>query len=327
MLSYRHAFHAGNHADVLKHLCLVSTLTHLLQKDTPLHCLDTHAGAGAYRLDEMEAQKSGEADGGIALLMAKTGFSPAEQASAAVQSGAKEELPDALKHYLEAITAFNTATGAQGLRNYPGSPLLTHRLLRPHDRMKLFELHPTDGALLEEHLAQLPRNGARHELLKEDGFEGWKRFLPPPQDAATKSRRAFVLMDPAYEVKTDYPRASGAVAAMLQKFPTGVVMVWFPVVARPEAHELPRRLRAAAQKVGKPWLQATLCVGRVERPSARVLDNGRVVPPKASALIESGVFIVNPPFTLKAQLQAALPVVQAALSQGAGAGFEVTSGG
>ncbi|MET1115613.1 MAG: 23S rRNA (adenine(2030)-N(6))-methyltransferase RlmJ [Comamonas sp.] len=288
MFSYRHAFHAGNHADVLKHAVLIATLQYLTQKDAALTVLDTHAGAGLYRLDGDYAAKSGEASEGI-LKLAQT---PAE------------ELAPILQEYLALVRSFNQGSN---IRNYPGSPFISQALLRSHDKLKLFELHPTDMRSLAGNVTQLEA-GRQLAVLHEDGFEGVKKFLPPV------SRRALLLCDPSYEIKTDYGRVLDMVADSLKRFPTGTYAVWYPIIPRPEAHDLPRRLKTMAVKAGKGWLHVTLTV-----KSNKTSERG--------GLPASGMFIVSPPFQLKELLKPAMPQLVKLLGQDGNATFTLESGG
>ena len=295
MFSYRHAFHAGNHADVLKHSILIATVQYLTQKEAALTVLDTHGGAGLYRLDGDYASKSGEAEDGIMRLVA-----------------AKEsELAPILQNYMQMVRSFNQGNA---IRNYPGSPFITQALLRGHDRLKAFELHPTDMRSLAGNMAQLevPR---QVNILMEDGFEGVKKFLPPP------SRRALLLCDPSYELKTDYGRVLDMVADSLKRFPTGTYAVWYPIIPRPDAHDLPKRLKTLATKAGKSWLHATLTV-----KSSKITEDaaGEV---KRPGLPASGMFLINPPFTLKAALKEALPQMVELLAQDKHATHTLESGG
>ena len=293
MFSYRHAFHAGNHADVLKHTVLIATLTHLLLKEAPLLLLDTHAGAGLYRLDGDHASTSAESADGVARVLA-----------------AGTALAPALQDYADAVRAFNRGAAA---RVYPGSPFLMQRLLRQQDRLKLCELHPTDARALEGNVAQLEA-GRQIAVLREDGFEAVRKFLPPP------SRRALLLCDPSYEIKTDYARVAAMVQDALRRFPTGVYAIWYPLIARPEAHELPRRLKTLVQKAGKPWLHAALTI-KGGRAASAGTDTRR------PGLPASGMFLINPPYTLEPALRAALPQMAALLAQDKHAGWTLDSGG
>ncbi|WP_312791311.1 23S rRNA (adenine(2030)-N(6))-methyltransferase RlmJ [Diaphorobacter nitroreducens] len=285
MFSYRHAFHAGNHADVLKHTVLIATLQHLLQKDAALTVLDTHAGAGLYRLDGDYASTSAESADGILRL---------------VPPAAPPALAPALQDYVDMVRAFNQGDAT---RVYPGSPFITQRLLRAQDKLKLFELHPTDARSLAGNIAQLEA-GRQVAVLQEDGFEGVKKFIPPP------ARRALVLCDPSYEIKSDYLRVQALLQDALKRFATGVYAAWYPIIPRAEAHDLPRRLKTLAQKAGKPWLHATLTVKSSKLASPAAGEGAR-----RPGLPASGMFVVNPPFTLQGVLREALPQMAQLLAQ------------
>lgn len=294
MFSYRHAFHAGNHADVLKHTTLIATLQYLTQKEAALVMLDTHAGAGLYRLDGDYATTSAESNEGILRLR-----------------GAQDLCP-ALQDYVDMVKAFNTSATT---KVYPGSPFIEQRLLREHDKLKLFELHPTDCRSLSGNIAQL-RAGRQVQVLLEDGFEGVKKFLPPP------SRRALLLCDPSYELKTDYGRVVDMVADSLKRFPQGTYAVWYPIIPRPEAHDLPKRLKTLATKAGKGWLNAALTV-----KSSKITAAMREGAEKRPGLPASGMFLINPPYTLKDQLKLALPQMAELLQQDSNAGYVLETGG
>ena len=312
MFSYRHAFHAGNHADVLKHTVLIATLRHLLQKDTALTVFDTHAGAGLYRLDGEYAETSGEAANGFLKLLSylETPPAPAKKPTAAAKS-LTEGLAPIIKDYVELVASFNNK-GSHKV--YPGSPFIIQRLLGERDKLKLFEIHPTDTKTLSSNIAQLEA-GRQVAVLREDGFEGIKKFLPPP------ARRALVFSDPSYEIKNDYARVVATVADSLVRFATGTYAVWYPLIPRPEAHDVPRKLKTLATKSGKKWLNATLTIKSSKLTSD---DAGEVVRPGLPA---SGMFIINPPHTLKAALQLALPQLVEILGQDQHASFTLESGG
>jgi 23S rRNA (adenine2030-N6)-methyltransferase len=312
MFRYRHAFHAGNHADVLKHTVLIATLRHLLQKDTALTVFDTHAGAGLYRLDGEYAETSGEAANGFLKLLSyiETPPAPAKKPTATAKSIA-EGLAPILKDYVELVASFNNK-GSHKV--YPGSPFIIQRLLGERDKLKLFEIHPTDTKTLSANIAQLSA-GRQVAVLREDGFEGIKKFLPPP------ARRALVFSDPSFEIKNDYARVVATVADSLVRFATGTYAVWYPLIPRPEAHDVPRKLKTLATKSGKKWLNATLTIKSSKLTSD---DAGEVVRPGLPA---SGMFIINPPHTLKAALQLALPQLVEILGQDQHASFTLESGG
>lgn len=231
MLSYRHAFHAGNHADALKHLVLTHVLQHAVKKDKPLWYIDTHAGAGKYPLDQGYATKNAEFADGIARLWDDP------------------QLPPALAEYVEIVKKLN----AQELRSYPGSPAFALQQLRSQDRLHLFELHPSDYRLLQQCLktaSQLPasRKAAVHAA---DGFIGLKSLMPPTP------RRAIVLIDPPYEQKQDYKRVVTVIKESLQRFATGTYIIWYPLLQRPEPLNM---LNQIARLQPPSWLNVTLGV-------------------------------------------------------------------
>jgi 23S rRNA (adenine2030-N6)-methyltransferase len=276
MLAYRHAFHAGNHADVLKHLVLMLVLQHLNLKDKGWRYVDTHAGAGGYSLQGGPALKKGEFARGIGALWGR------------------QDLPAPLQALVDLVRAFND--GATTLRQYPGSPAIAQALMRPQDQLRLFELHPTDHKILASYLGDVP--GV--EVRMTDGFGALKGVLPPP------TRRGVVLIDPSYEIKTDYGRVLAALREALERFADGVVIVWLPQLQLVEAAQLPQRLKAAAEQGAKKgWLHARLTVAQADE--------------RGFGLLGSSVFVANPPHTLRASLQPVLPWLAQALGQFDGA--------
>jgi 23S rRNA (adenine2030-N6)-methyltransferase len=272
MLSYRHAFHAGNHADVLKHFVQVQLLRYLTQKDKAFWYIDTHAGAGAYELDSGFAAKNAEFSSGIARLWNA------------------DDLPEELSEYVNIIKALNNNSE---LTLYPGSPWLAQHCLREQDRARLFELHPSDFEILQENFA-----GQRSTVLQQaDGFAGLKALLPPPP------RRGLILIDPPYEEKQDYARVISALQEGLKRFATGTYAVWYPQLQRNESVQLPEQLRALPVN----WLHVALSV---QAPS----DDG-------FGMHGSGMFIINPPWTLHATLEKVLPVLVEKLGQDNAASF------
>ena len=215
-----------------------------------------------------------------------------------------------MQAYLELVRSFNTG---HSTKVYPGSPFIIQHLLRAHDKLKLFELHPSDMRSLAGNVAQLEA-GRQVAVLHEDGFEGIKKFLPPP------ARRALVLCDPSYEIKSDYGKVLDMVQDSLKRFATGTYAVWYPIIPRPEAHDLPRRLKTMAQKAGKSWLHATLTV-----KSSKITETleGQT---KRPGLPASGMFLINPPHTLKAALKDALPQMATLLAQDKHATHTLESG-
>ncbi len=267
MFSYRHGFHAGNHADVLKHMVLVQLLEHLLQKDKPFWVVDTHAGGGLYDLSSGYATKSGESASGIATLW------PLRK---------DKSMPKAVLAFLKQIAAVNQG---DELRWYPGSPQLAAQMLREGDHLRLFELHPTEIKLLQDHFAGVKRGVSIQGV---DGFAALKGCLPPPP------RRGLVHIDPPYENKDDYRRVTQTLKDATAKFATGTYAIWYPEVARRESQQLPAQLKRLAAELPKvDWLHATLRVKGAERDGM--------------GLFGSGMFVINPPWTLYDQLAQALP--------------------
>ena len=273
MLAYRHAFHAGNHADVLKHTVLTLVLRYMNSKPKAYRLIDTHAGAGGYSLEGRHAQKKGEYEQGIARLWAR------------------DDLPEAVADYVTLVRQFNPEGQ---LEQYPGSPAFAQMLLRSQDQLRLFELHPTDHRILASYLGAA--KGA--EVYDSNGFDGLKGQVPP------STRRAVVLMDPSYEGSRDYGHVISSLREALARFAEGVYMVWYPQVTKLEAAQLPKRLEALAPK---GWLHARLTV---QQPDSQ-----------GFGLAGSGVFILNPPYTLHDQLLAVLPFLTDVLGQYDGANF------
>jgi 23S rRNA (adenine2030-N6)-methyltransferase len=274
MLSYRHAFHAGNHADVLKHYIEIFLLDYLGQKEKPYWYIDTHAGAGCYQLDSGYAMQNAEFREGIGRLWER------------------DNLPSSIERYVSLVRKFNQ-DGELSL--YPGSPLIAAELLREQDRMRLFELHPTDVEILQKNFSA-HRKGT---LIKsEDGFAALKALLPPPV------RRALILIDPPYEDKSDYQRVVIAVKDGLRRFATGVFAVWIPLLQRAEARALPTQLKDLP---AKSWLYAEL---QVRQPGA-----------DGFGMHGSGMFILNPPWTLHAELKSLMPYLAQVLGVDAAANF------
>lgn len=275
MLSYRHAFHAGNHADVLKHFVLVCLLRHLARKDKPFWVIDTHAGAGAYGLDAGYAARGAEWENGIARLWGRT------------------DLPPELADYVGLVRGMNP----EGRLNfYPGSPYLAWKLLRREDRLRLFELHPTDVDLLGKTFQEA---GKQVMVTMGDGFAGLKGLLPPPP------RRALTLIDPAYEDKRDYGRVVDALKDSLRRFATGTYALWYPMLQRPEALRLPERLHSLKAE----WLDVGLAVSRPGKDGF--------------GMHGSGMFLINPPWTLAATLDTCMPVLKEALARDGGAAYQI----
>lgn len=225
MLSYRHAFHAGNHADVLKHLCLYLVLRYYNRKDKPYWYIDTHAGAGCYSINSTYAQKTGEYEQGFARLLTS-----------------EKPLVSPLNDFVQTI---QTITHNQ--EAYLGSPLIAAHLLREKDKIRLFEKHTTDFPLLNQACQSY-----RHKTIikQEDGFQGLISLLPPP------TRRAVTLIDPSYETEDDYHQVSGTLKKALKRFANGCYMVWYPILNKERSQQLPEQLK----KIAPHYLNAVLQV-------------------------------------------------------------------
>lgn len=256
MLSYRHGFHAGNFADVQKHAVLTLLVQALLRKDTPFCYLDTHAGAAMYDLQSTLPRKTGEFEAGIGRLWER------------------KDVPPEAADYLAAVRAANVQRQHKGLRYYPGSPWLVQHFLRDQDRMVLTELHTTEAPLLKEAFAK-SKHVAVHHM---DGYQALKAFLPP------KERRGLVLIDPAYELPDEFERATKALIAAWQRWPTGIFALWYPIAKREALSGFYRKITDSGMR---KVLRAELCIARDDVPNRL---NG------------SGLIIVNPPWQVDEQI-------------------------
>jgi 23S rRNA (adenine2030-N6)-methyltransferase len=277
MLSYRHAFHAGNHADVLKHYVFCLVLDYFNQKPKPYWVIDTHAGAGMYALESDFAQKNAEFETGIARLFAA------------------KNLPESLENYVNLIKSFNQNNQ---LAFYPGSPKIAEYFLRAEDKLRLFELHPSDCKILLENFAG---KGKQTKIELQDGFSGIKACLPPP------TKRAVVLIDPPYELKDDYQRVLDCIHDSLRRFATGTCLVWYPLLQRPEPAQMVEELLA----LNIDFLHVRMSI------HAPYSDG--------FGMHGSSMFIVNPPYTLPKILEEAMPILTKLLALDEGADFQLTS--
>ncbi|WP_461521216.1 23S rRNA (adenine(2030)-N(6))-methyltransferase RlmJ [Porticoccus sp.] len=266
MLSYRHGFHAGNFADVLKHIVLVDLLDYLTQKDKPFEYIDSHAGAGLYKLSSPQANKTAEYEGGISRLE-------------------KEDFPE-LGRYLSLVGEACNGNGTR-LSHYPGSPWFARRYLRERDRAWLYEAHPTDFAVLEK----LMDRDSRVRCQQEDGFQGLLSHLPPT------TKRGLVLIDPSYEVKSDYQQVVDYLIKAHRKFPSGVFALWYPVVDRARIDRLTQKL------VGSGIRRIQLFELAVQADS------------NEHGMTASGMIVINPPWTQFERMQQLLPKLLSKLDQ------------
>jgi 23S rRNA (adenine2030-N6)-methyltransferase len=293
MLSYRHAFHAGNHADVLKHFVQIQLHDYMNQKDTPYTYIDTHSGAGVYALDSGYAAKNAEYETGIAPLWER------------------DDLPAPLKEYVDLVKELNPSGK---MRYYPGSPYCADKKARAQDRLRLFELHPADAKILADNFRKVAEHAAAQGVVassrgkrvlvdRGDGFHALKTLLPPP------SRRALVLIDPPYEDKQDYRKVREAVDDALARFPSAMIAIWYPVLQRMESRQFADKLKRLP---AKDWLNVTLTVST---PG-----------PDGFGLHSSGMFIVNPPYTLEPILRQVMPYLVQVLGKDEDASFVIESG-
>ena len=270
MLSYRHGYHAGNYADVLKHSVLLQVLKLMHKKPTPFAYIDTHAGAGGYALTDQFSQKTGEYLEGVAKLWGK------------------EDLPEPLAEYIADVTHFNQ--GKPELSFYPGSPAFVDMNRYEKERMVLHELHGADYAQLEEQFT-----GDRYiRIVKDDGLKGLIAAVPP------RERRGVILVDPSYEIKTDYQDVPNAIIKAHKKFATGVYMLWYPVVNRAQTEGM---LKILAQSGIKNQL-------RIEQAVRADSDE--------FGMTAAGLWIINPPWQLDTKASEILDYLSPLLNQGGG---------
>jgi 23S rRNA (adenine2030-N6)-methyltransferase len=236
-MNYRHAYHAGNFADVLKHLVLALVIGYMKRKQAPFRVIDTHAGAGRYALGSDRAAKTGEWQGGIGRLLGH-------------DAGPLPPVADVMAPYLDAVRAENAGPGFEV---YPGSPLIALRLMRPQDVLVANELHPEDAAELRVAL----RGDRRAKVLTLDGWTALKSLLPP------KERRGIVLIDPPFEEKNELARLAEGLAEALRRFESGVYLAWYPIKdPRPVAAFIAR----VAARAGTELLRAELMIRKPADP-------------------------------------------------------------
>lgn len=276
MFAYRHAFHAGNHADVMKHVAVIAALELLQKKEAPVWVVDTHAGAGLYALNSPLVRDKAEWPSGIGKLWPMAG------------------LPESIANYVARVKTFNKSGR---LTHYPGSPLLLQSGLRDEDRLRAFEMHPSDIGPLQQCLKGSPR---QVKAERKDGFQQLRALLPPT------SRRGLILMDPPYEMRDDYRHVITALREGLNRFSTGVYILWYPKIGR---FQVDRLLRQLAGLPIKDVLHATLTV-------RGPLKDGL-------GLQGSGIVVINPPYGLKDVLDEAFPFLADVLGQDKRAGFTV----
>lgn len=279
MLSYRHAFHAGNHADVLKHVCLMLLLNKLTSKNKPCVYIDTHAGAGCYDLNAEQAQKTSEYQGGVAQL-----------------GDIKDSV---LNAYQQLIAPFWQQC------QYPGSPLLAAKLLRSNDSLHLIEWHNEEVANLRRTMRPYSQAAVHHR----NGFEALVALTPP------KPARGLVLIDPAYELGSDYQQLVTALQKACKRWATGVYAIWYPLLAKRSGSHNPHSKAGLSEKM-------------LQQLSALPVDSLLNVQlwvdtPSQGGMYGSGMAIINPPWQFDQQIKACLPELTQLLAQSGGAGWQL----
>ncbi|MBM4207558.1 MAG: 23S rRNA (adenine(2030)-N(6))-methyltransferase RlmJ [Gammaproteobacteria bacterium] len=267
MLSYQHLYHVGNFADVLKHIVLIKVLTYFKSKQKPLCFIDTHAGSGAYRLHSMEAQKNQEFLNGIGALWQQI------------------RLPSGVAEYVDLIKQFNQDGP---LRAYPGSPLIASSVLTASDRLFYYELHPAEVTILRSCF----NKDKRIKIFNSDGLRDSLGLLPPIE------RRGVILIDPSYEIKTEYQDVVTALIALHKRFATGCYVLWYPVVDRLRNRQLERALQNSGIK------------------NIQLFELGILPDDQDFGMTACGMIVVNPPWTLIADMQQILPWLAATLGVG-----------
>lgn len=269
MLSYQHGFHAGSFADIHKHTALCLLIDHFLKKPAPFCFIDSHAGRGPYDLTGAQAARTGEWQAGIGRLL---------------EACPKGPVGPGLARYFDLVRGFNQGGG---LKTYPGSPSIAARLMREKDRLVLIEAHPA------EHLALRAafRSDGRVHIHKRDAFESLPALTPPAE------RRGLVLIDPSYEVKSDYLTVPNVVGTALRRWPTGIFAIWYPLLPDARHRPLVERLEALAC----PLLVAELTGPKPER-----------------GLVGTGLAVINPPWQFDRRLAEAGTEIAACLFGDAG---------
>ena len=282
-MNYRHAFHAGNFADVIKHIVLVRILLYLQEKDAAFRVIDTHAGAGRYDLTGEEAERSGEWLTGIGRIL---------------QARFSESALPLMAPYLDIVRAFNPQPGK--LAVYPGSPVIARALLRPQDRLTACEVEDKARKALIDSL----RRDTQARVVDLDGWTALPAFVPP------KERRGLVLIDPPFEAKDEFERLAKGFSGAFAKWPTGSYLLWYPAKSRRATDELARHIAQAVADAKPPGK----CLRLEFSVAPQTADTG---------LSSAGLLVVNPPWTLAAELKTILPELEKPLGQGGASRFRL----
>lgn len=279
-MNYLHAYHAGNFADVVKHLTMVAIIGYLKRKDAPFRVIDMHAGSGQYALQSKQALATGEALSGITRLF--------EDGNPQQPISLGPHVDQIAKPYLDIIRRLNPGTD---LETYPGSPLIVRHLLRPADRLTACELRDIEFFKLQRLFAGDPQVLTRNV----DSWTNLKALLPPDL------KRALILMDPPFEHPQEMERALEAITLAVKRFPMGTYMLWYPVKARYIADKWAKSLAKRKPELGVETILRTELYVRT--------------PDNEDQLNGTGLFIINPPYILQEMLEDALPVLQRHLQQ------------
>lgn len=276
MLSYRHGFHAGNHADVLKHWLCVAVAEYMGQKGKPYWYVDTHSGAGMYQLNSELSQKTAEFKTGIQALW-------------------NADVPESMSSYMDLIKQANQGS----LKLYPGSPWFVTQCFNEKDKARLFELHPQDYKILAKNF----QKGRAVKVEQTDGYQGLKSILPPP------TKRAMVVIDPPYEQASEYKQVEASLKESLKRFAEGVYMVWYPLINRKNKQGSSEAMVERLKQLGaKSHLDVRLWVRGED---------------EEGGMYGSGLFIINPPWTLAKQLNETLPFLVETMAETDKADFSV----
>lgn len=345
MLSYRHAFHAGNHADVFKHTLLVMLLERFNAKETPYTVIDTHAGSARYDLNDERAQKTLDAQSGILKLLetaryVETQSPDREQPAPELSLISRDDSQSARKSSESALRELLLSKCPSGFIDfqkylrfakacldagfYPGSPEIERAFMRAKDCLILSELHPDEIGALQRNMrlnAANAENSPAVHIHHRDGFEALRALTPP------KTKRGIVFCDPSYEDASDWERTAASFIETHKRWASATLALWYPLVAvkKIERDTMKQKIIAEIKggKTERGILDALLCVNteNAHRESA-LKDVKRSEPPR---LYGSGMFVVNPPWKIDDELGTVLPRLAEALGSGGAGSYEINN--
>ena len=286
MLSYQHIFHAGNHADLLKHTVLIQVLKSLNKKDKPYTFFDTHSGSGLYDLTDSRSQKTGEAEKGIVSLQKTEG-----------------ELPAAFADYLEFVKPYLFDS------HYPGSPEIERRFMRTQDVLILSELHPQEIENLRENMKKPCENSPSVQVHNRDGWEMLRALTPP------LTKRGAVLIDPSYEETSDYEKAADTILAVHKKWSNGIIMLWYPLLSHREG-EIETMLDQISEgaRAGNPNIEISdlrlEIFDKTEHKEVSLEEFRASEGKNPPRLYGSGMLVLNSPWKLKEAVESAIDYIR-----------------